>query len=268
VIPPLPEQRAIARILRAVQDATEARRHELALDRERKATLLQHLLTHGTRQTPTVETEIGVVPRDWRLVRLGALGSIQAGGTPSRNRAEFFGGPINWVKTLDLNDSVVTSTQESITEAGLHSIGGRVRPQGTVMVAMYGGAGTIGKSGILEAPAATNQAVCCMELNHQICVPKFVLHHLVRNRSTWMRRAIGTRKDPNISKGIVESERLALPSIEEQQEITAILDACDAKSVALQREIKLHEEFFSAMLEELMSGHLSALPLMEEASAA
>jgi type I restriction enzyme, S subunit len=39
-LPPLPEQRSIARVLRAVQDVTEARRSELDLERERKAALL------------------------------------------------------------------------------------------------------------------------------------------------------------------------------------------------------------------------------------
>lgn len=101
----------------------------------------------------------------WEIVRLGELAEIQSGGTPSRSSPEYYGGTIPWVKTLDLNEREVRATEECITQAGFDSIRGRVPPSGTVMVAMYGGAGTVGKSGILGIAAVTNQAVCCIEPN-------------------------------------------------------------------------------------------------------
>src|SRR5207253_6234536 len=58
LVPPLPEQRAIARALRSVQNAIAARRSEIELERERKAALMQQLFTHGTRGEPTKQTEI------------------------------------------------------------------------------------------------------------------------------------------------------------------------------------------------------------------
>ena len=60
--PPWPEQRAIARVIRAVQDAIQSRRRELELECERKVALMQHLFTHGTRDEPTKVTEIGEMP--------------------------------------------------------------------------------------------------------------------------------------------------------------------------------------------------------------
>jgi len=53
------------------------------------------------------------------------------------------------------------------------------------------------------------------------------------------------------------------PNMTEQQQIAAILQACDSKITALEKEIALQEELFRALLEELMSGRLSALPLVE-----
>jgi len=83
-LPPLSEQRAIARALRAVQLAKEARQRELALERERKAALMEYLFTHGTRGERRKQTEIGEVPESWEIVPLCELcsnrnGTIQTG---------------------------------------------------------------------------------------------------------------------------------------------------------------------------------------------
>jgi type I restriction enzyme S subunit len=53
-------------------------------------------------------------------------------------------------------------------------------------------------------------------------------------------------------------------AVNEQREIADTLTACDTPIAALEREIAFHEELFRALLEELMSGRLSALPLVEE----
>ena len=72
-LPPLPEQRAIAHILRAVQAAREARQREVSLERERKAALMAHLFTHGTRGEPTKQTPIGEMPASWEVVHFGEI---------------------------------------------------------------------------------------------------------------------------------------------------------------------------------------------------
>ena len=69
LLPPLPEQRAIAHVLRAVQAAREARQREVSLERERKAALMAHLFTHGTRGEPTKQTPIGEMPGSWEVQR-------------------------------------------------------------------------------------------------------------------------------------------------------------------------------------------------------
>jgi len=266
LLPPLPEQRAIARALRAVQAARETRLREIALERERKAALMEHLFTHGTRGEPTKMTEIGEMPEGWKTPKLADLAEIQSGGTPLRNHHEYYNGSINWAKTLDLNDGIVRSTEEKITDLGFHSIRGKIRPIDTVMVAMYGGSGTVGKSGILGIPAATNQAVCCIEPNFERFDSLYLLYYLIHFRPNWMRYAIGTRKDPNISKGIIESLKIPLPPLGQQKEISRTIKACDTKITALGQEACLLDELFRAMLEELMTGRQRAGALVSDKS--
>jgi type I restriction enzyme S subunit len=51
--------------------------------------------------------------------------------------------------------------------------------------------------------------------------------------------------------------------VEEQNEIASALSACDTKISSLEREAEILEELFRAMLEELMTGRLSAVPLID-----
>jgi type I restriction enzyme S subunit len=71
----------------------------------------------------------------------------------------------------------------------------------------------------------------------------------------------GTQKNINIE--FLSPWPIPVSPLEEQLEIVNILDHMTLKITALEKEIALQEELFRALLEELMSGRLSALPLVE-----
>lgn len=151
--------------------------------------------------------------------------SISSGGTPHRGTAPFFRGDIPWVKTLDLNFGVVTSTEEKISREAFLSIRGELLPPGTVLVAMYGGAGTIGKSGILGIEACTNQAVCALQPKSETLDSSFLHEWLCYIRPEWMSHSGGNRKDPNINKSVVENMTVPLPPLDEQRKFATCLKA-------------------------------------------
>ncbi|MGH2507784.1 MAG: restriction endonuclease subunit S, partial [Ktedonobacteraceae bacterium] len=94
LLPPLPEQRAIARVLQTTQNAIQARYKELALERERKAALMQHLFTDGTRGEATKQTEIGEIPESWSVLKLGDVITLQRGFDLPSSRREVGNVPI------------------------------------------------------------------------------------------------------------------------------------------------------------------------------
>lgn len=150
--------------------------------------------------------------------RIADFAKVVAGGTPTRGvKAYYEGGEIPWIKTLDLNCATVTQTEEFITPTGLESIRGGLNPVGSVMVAMYGGAGTIGKSGVLGTEAATNQAVASILPNRDVFDSDFLHFQLRHLRGEWMRYSQGNRKDPNINKSVVEDMLVWLPDRVDEQ---------------------------------------------------
>lgn len=78
-LPPLPEQHAIAHVLQTLQEAKFARQREIALERERKAALMDYLFSYGTKGEPRKQTEIGEIPESWEVARLGDIADITYG---------------------------------------------------------------------------------------------------------------------------------------------------------------------------------------------
>jgi type I restriction enzyme, S subunit len=260
-VPPLPEQHAIACALRAIQEAKEARQQELMLERERKSALMQYLFAHGTRGEARKQTESGEIPESWQLIKLGEIASIVSGGTPERSRADYWGGDIDWVKTGEINYNIITEVGERITAEGLSNSSARIIPKGTLLMAMYGQGVTRGRVAILGIDAAINQACAALQLVEGNSV-EFLFYFLAYNYDRIRNLGHGANQR-NLNSALIRSILITLPHSEEQAEIANVLRACDSKIAALEKESDLLEELFKAMLEELMTGRLSAMPLIE-----
>lgn len=202
----------------------------------------------------------GLVPHHWGVAKIGSIGQTSSGATPLRSKESSFfdDATIRWVRTLDLNDGLVYDSSEKITELALASSACSIMPKGTVCIAMYGGAGTIGKCGLLMSDCATNQAVCSIVCNREIVSPIFLLMQLLALKSYWMKYAVGTRKDPNISQDVVARMKILIPPLDEQKEITNYLDAKCAEIDRLiakkEQLVKELESYKKSLIYEVVTG--------------
>jgi len=77
--PPLPEQKKIAYVLSTVQTAIEKTEAAIKAARELKKSLIKYLFTYGpvsmdeVKNVSLKETEIGMVPEEWDVIRLGEV---------------------------------------------------------------------------------------------------------------------------------------------------------------------------------------------------
>lgn len=179
---------------------------------------------------------------------LGEVVRTSSGGTPQRNRSDLFGGPIPWIKSGELGDSVVTTSEETITERALDESSAKLVPEGTVLIAMYGA--TIGKLGRVGMErAATNQAVAALFPSPEVD-REFLWNVLRALRNDLVRLGKGGAQ-PNISQGILRELRIPVPGLTEQllaneqvsrcvMLLEAMRGACilaAGRSVALRRSI-------------------------------
>lgn len=160
------------------------------------------------------------IPENWKWLRLGECGSWSAGVTPLRSNPDYYGGEIPWLKTGDLNDGIITSIPEYITQKALEETSVRLNPIGSVLMAMYGA--TIGKLGILKISATTNQA-CCACIPYTGIYNKYLFYYLLCSRRYFIKQGEGGAQ-PNISKFKIINSILPLPPLEEQKRIVAKIE--------------------------------------------
>jgi type I restriction enzyme M protein len=201
---------------------------------------------------------------EWEVVELGEVFETKSGTTPRRERLKYFeNGTIPWVKTLDLNNSSIYSTEEKITELALKETHLSILPKGTVLIAMYGGFNQIGRTGVLEIESTHNQAMTALLPNRKIN-PYFLNYILVSSRPYWKSVANSTRKDPNITKSDVLGFRLPLPSLAIQQRIVTQIEQEQQLVNANKELIRLFEQKIKDRIARVWGSSASAAPAEEK----
>lgn len=266
-LPAIPEQRAIAQALGAVRRAEERRQRELALERERKDALMEYLFTRGTRGEATKQTEIGEMPESWQVARLGETAlELRSGITPKGGEKVYLKAGIPLIRSQNVLMNKLSLTDVAFISPDVHDSmkGSAVRP-GDVLLNITGA--SIGRVTFVSDElkvANVNQHVCRIRLAPHADAA-FVSYYLSTppGQAQVMGSQFGTTRQ-GLNYGNVRAFRIPIPTLEEQRKISTALLACDNKMSVLQKEDALLDELFRAMLEELMTGRLSAVPLIQE----
>ena len=221
LLPPIPEQRAIADVLGALDDKIEQNgRTARALERLAQAIFRAWFLdfepvkakASGAASFPSMpqaifdalptrfaESEIGPVPEGWEVKTIGDVVTTMGGGTPSTKNPEYWdGGEYCWATPKDmsrLSHPVLLDTERRITKAGVNSISSGMLPVGTVLMSSRA---PVGYLGIARVPTAINQGFIAMVCNGQL-PPAYVLHWAMTSMDLIKAHASGTTF-PEISK--------------------------------------------------------------------
>ncbi|MDE0483086.1 MAG: restriction endonuclease subunit S [Candidatus Poribacteria bacterium] len=244
-LPTLPEQRAIAYILQTIQEAKSTRQHEIVLERERKAALMDFLFSHGTKDEPRKQTEIGEIPESWEMTKLGDLVKLKSGET----RPKDIESKPDAERTIPVygGNGILGYTGKQFSDQRLLVIG---------RVGAY-----CGCVHIAEAPNwITDNALYSEKWFSNEVSLDFLAEQLEHFNLNQLQRRGG---QPLITQSILHQLKVPLPPFPEQYAIAETFSAFDEKIAVLEQEVELIDELFHAMLEGLMTGQRSAVPLLE-----
>jgi type I restriction enzyme S subunit len=198
------------------------------------------------------QTDVGTIPNDWEVKRLGELASVSAGGTPSRSIAKYWNGDIPWITTSELDFGTVSQADQFISKEGLNNSAAKILSPGTLLMALYGQGKTRGKVAVLGIEAATNQACAAISLSRGVS-SAFVLHFL-GSRYEAIRNLSNTGNQENLNSSLVRSIPILLPPKSEQETIAEALSDGDALTESLEQLLAKKRQIKQGAMQELLTG--------------
>src|SRR5699024_4287657 len=199
---PVAEQQKIATILSSVDDVIEKTRAQIDKLKDLKTGMMQELLTKGIGHTEFKDSPVGKIPLGWDVCTVSDIAKLTSGGTPDRQRSEYWNGSVPWVKTGEVNYQTIYDTDEKITALGLEESSAKLVPAGAVLMAMYGQGVTRGKVAKLGVAAAVNQACLAMIPNSRV-LNDFLYYFFTREYFS-LRSMVQEGAQKNLSMGIVK----------------------------------------------------------------
>ena len=266
-LPPVPEQRAIAHVLQTIQEAKATRQRELELERERKAALMDHLFSYGTKGEPRKETEIGEIPESWAVIKLGQLCRVFSGhGFKTKDYTQE-GIPLIKIGNLQDGQVVINPSNDYMPESWQQKeqLQKFILKSRDILIALTGA--TTGKTAVVPPSLEgtfLNQRVGKIELISPNAEQDFILM-VIKTRffQEAIQQNILRSAQGNISPSSIAQIPISLPLLPEQRTIASVFQAIDEKTAALKEEVEYLDELFHATLDELMTGQRSAVPLID-----
>ena len=151
--------------------------------------------------------------------KLYEIANVQAGGTPSRTKSDYWNGNIPWIKISNINSKFVDSYDETITKQGLDNSSAKMFPKNTILYTIFA---TLGRVGILTFDATTNQAIAGIQLTDSTISNEYLYYYL-RSLESYVNKIGNGAAQKNINLSILKNFNVPIVGIERQNEITSEL---------------------------------------------
>ncbi|AFO51735.1 restriction modification system DNA specificity subunit [Candidatus Mycoplasma haematolamae str. Purdue] len=169
-------------------------------------------------------------PASWLRVRIGDVLTVDLGTTPNRQKKEYWGGNINWIRSGEVNYNYIEDSVEKITERCLREVSLSVHPRGTLIIGKTDT--TIGRAAILKVPCAHSTDAAALMTAETPIPPEFLFYFCMLHRHSLFEMGYGSTGRRHLTKKLIQDIEFPFPSFEEQREIVkelnAIFSICEA----------------------------------------
>ncbi len=260
-LPPLLEQQAIATALRTIRHARQTTVQELEAAKELKRSLMRHLFTYGAVSVQDAaavelqETEIGKMPKDWKVKKVDELFESQLGkmlSDKARNglspKLYLRNTNIQWGK-IETHDVYEMNFDEREQKKFQLNVGDALVCEG----------GDIGRTAIWNGELEEcyfQKALHRVRARSENTTTLFFLHHMMnafRYNKLYGDIAVKTTI-AHLPGDKLKNLLFPLPPREEQNKITKLLQGIDSKISSLESRVSALDSLFQSALHSLMTG--------------
>jgi len=261
-LPPLSEQRAIAKALLKVQCARMAQAELIASAQELKPTAMRTLFTRGLCGEVQKETEIGLIPESWRVTHVAELATIKGGKRMPKGVSlvnEDTGRP--YIRVTDFSNHSVREKGLMYVPHGYEEVIRRYRISSQdVYISIAGSIGLVGQvpDSLDDANLTENAAKITMKKEDVLA--RYIMYALASQAcQEQIQRVTSRNAQPKLALTRIEKLLVPFPPIEkEQREIVNILDAINNKIDLHRRKRAVLDDLFKTLLHKLMTGEIRA----------
>ena len=183
------------------------------------------------------------------LKTYGELFELNAGGTPSKQKSEYWdNGTISWIGSNMCQNAVIYENDGNyITVEGLNHSSARMFPIDTVLIALVGA--TIGKTALLKFETTTNQNVLGVRgIRESGYTPEFIFYYTQGLYQKFLN--IGDGGFAMASKGFISELPVPIVELELQEQFTAFAHQVDKSKVAVQKSLDEAQLLFDCLMQK------------------
>lgn len=246
-MPLLKEQKKIAEILSTQDKAIELQGRKIEELKRFKKGCLEKMFPRKGQKVP--EKRFPGFTDDWEQRKLGELGTITTGSTPSTAIPDYYSDDgIVWVTPTDICENITFESARKLSDLGQQV--GRVVPKNTILVTCIA---SIGKNTMLGSTGSFNQQINGLTPNENECDPYFLL----TESALWSAKmkssaAAGTMQIVNRTE--FSELKTWLPSLIEQQAISDFFRQLDYLITLHQRKLEEMKKQKKALMQLLLTG--------------
>jgi type I restriction enzyme S subunit len=209
-------------------------------------------------------SEMGRIPRGWRVSTIGKELSAILGGTPDRTRREYWeNGDVPWINSGKVNEFRITEPAEYITREGLDNSATKLLPKRTTVLAITGA--TLGQVSLLEIDSCANQSVVGILASEKIPSEYiyFWTKHIIGDIISW--QTGGAQQ--HINKENVNNSPLLIPDNHLLSKYSEIVKPIFDRITSNCFENSSLSRIRDFLLPKLMSGEIRVNPAKAESEA-
>jgi type I restriction enzyme, S subunit len=257
-LPARPAQEKIAAILWKVQQAIQAEEKLVANARELKQSVMRQLFTHGLRNERQRETEIGLIPKSWRIVECDSVCKMITVGIVVKPASHYVDNAVPAFRSLNIReDRLDTTKMVFISKQANDTILSKSKLRtDDVLVVRTGYPGTS-----CVVPPEYNEANCIdlviVRPKQDIVLSAFLSRFFNSESgcSQALRSSTGLAQQ-HLNVGAVKRTLVPIPHTDEQKEIAAILQTIDRKISVHERKRDAFSDLFHTLLNQLMTAQI------------